>query len=166
GYAAQTLEGAQNQIRAGLGEYLNGDVVRDEALLDQLAHEVEVGLRGGREADLDFLEADAHEVLEHAALARGIHRLDQCLVAVTQVDTAPGWRSGDRARRPGAVGNRDRSKRSVLLRGRALHGYLLEGTSQGIGAMPQAAPGKRDPGSVREFSWGLRSCQRRPLARG
>ena len=33
------------------------DVVRNQVALDQLAHEVEVGLRRGREADLDFLEA-------------------------------------------------------------------------------------------------------------
>jgi hypothetical protein len=37
-------------------------------LLDQLAHEVEVGLRGRREADLDLLEADLHQLLEHARL--------------------------------------------------------------------------------------------------
>src|SRR6185312_3643189 len=101
------------------------DVIRDEALLDQLAHEVVVGLGGGREADLDFLEADAHELLEHPALACGIHRLDQRLVAVAQIDTAPRGRGGDRARWPGAVGYGNRSERSVFFRGCTVHGSLL-----------------------------------------
>src|SRR6185437_941641 len=125
GYAAQTLEGPQNQIRAGLGEHLNRDVIRYEALLDQLAHEVVVGLGGGRETDLDFLEADAHELLEHPALARGIHWLDQGLVAVAQIDTAPHGRGGDGARRPGTVGYGNRSERSVFFRGCTVHESLL-----------------------------------------
>ena len=57
--------------------------------LDQQPHEVEVGLRSRRETDLDLLEADPHQHLEHAQLALGVHRLDQRLVAVAQVDAAP-----------------------------------------------------------------------------
>ncbi len=113
--AAQTLEGSADQIGAGLSEHLYRHVIRNRTLLDQLADEVEVGLRGGRKADLDFLESHPHELLEHAALAGGIHGLDQSLIPVSQVDAAPGRCRGERARGPGAVGDGDRSKRSVLV---------------------------------------------------
>ncbi len=86
--ALERLVGALDQVFAGLGEHLDGDVVRDAAF-DQLAHEVEVGLRGGREADLDFLEAHLDEQVEHLVLALGAHRVDQRLVSVTEVDRAP-----------------------------------------------------------------------------
>ena len=39
--------------------------------------------------DLDLLEAHLHERVEHAPLARRVHRVDQRLVAVAQVDRAP-----------------------------------------------------------------------------
>ena len=80
------LEGAADQFLARLGQHLDGDVVGDHLLLDDLADEVEIGLRGGRESDLDLLEAHADQELEHAALALGPHRLDQGLVAVAEVD--------------------------------------------------------------------------------
>jgi hypothetical protein len=57
--ARQRFEGARDQVVARLGQHLDGDVVGDQVFVDQLAHEVEVGLRGRREADLDLLEADA-----------------------------------------------------------------------------------------------------------
>ncbi|MCO5611506.1 hypothetical protein L7F22_065759 [Adiantum nelumboides] len=102
------LEGPLDQLRAGLGQHLDLDVVRDRALLDDLADEVEVGLARGREADLDLLVAHAHQQVEHAPLARRAHRVDQRLVAVTQVDRAPQRRGVDELVRPGAVGQRHR----------------------------------------------------------
>ena len=53
----QALVGALDQLGAALGQHLDRDVVGDQVLLDELAHEVEVGLAGRREADLDLLEA-------------------------------------------------------------------------------------------------------------
>jgi hypothetical protein len=97
------LVGALDQVLAGLRQHLDHHVVGDAVLVDQLADEVEVGLRGGREADLDLLVAHLHEQLEHRQLAGGAHRLDQGLVAVTQVDRAPARGRGDLLRRPGAV---------------------------------------------------------------
>ena len=51
--------------------------------------EVVVGLAHGREADLVLLVARLHAQLEHAQLALGVHRVDQRLVPVTQVDSPP-----------------------------------------------------------------------------
>jgi hypothetical protein len=66
---AQRLERTLDQLRPSLRQHLHDDVVRDQAALDELAHEVEVSLRGRRETHLDFLEAGAHQQVEHAALA-------------------------------------------------------------------------------------------------
>ena len=45
--AFQRLEGAGDQILSRLGQHLDGDVVGNMAALDQLANEVEIGLRSG-----------------------------------------------------------------------------------------------------------------------
>ena len=73
-------------------------------------------------ADLDLLEADRHELPEHAQLALRVHRLDQRLVAVAQVRLQPDRRPGDRARGPRPVGKVDRRKRAVFLRRIGFHG--------------------------------------------
>ena len=99
----ERLIGARDELRARLSQHLDGDIVRHEALLDELPHEIEIGLRGGRETHLDFLESDADQHVEHAALAGGIHRLDQRLIPVPQIDAAPGGRRGDDGVGPGAV---------------------------------------------------------------
>ena len=101
--ALARLEGAADQVLTRLDEHLDGDVLRDHVLLDDLADEVEVGLGGGREADLDLLVAHLDQQVEHAALALGAHRVDEGLVAVTQVDGAPLRGDGDLLVRPGAV---------------------------------------------------------------
>ena len=101
------LVGAPDQGLPRLGEHLDGHVLGNAILLDELAHEVEVRLRGRREADLDFLEAHVGEGLEHVQLAPSVHRIDERLIAVAKVDAAP-----DRARvivRPGHC----RSGRSI-----------------------------------------------------
>src|SRR5690606_3897643 len=67
-------------------------------------HEVEVGLARGGEADLDLLVAHAHQQVEHAHLALGVHGVDERLVAVAQVDRAPAGGAGDATGGPGAVG--------------------------------------------------------------
>ena len=109
------LEGAVDQVIARLGQHLDGDVVGDHVLFDQFAHEVEVGLGGGGKADLDLLEAHLHQHLEHAPLARAVHRFDQGLVAVAQVDRAPDRRRGDDPARPLPVRQVDGFEGGVLL---------------------------------------------------
>ena len=104
------LEGALDQFRAALGQHLDGDVVGDRALGDDLADEVEVGLAGRREPDLDLLVAHPDQQVEHPALAGRAHRVDQGLVAVAQVDRAPHAARGDDLVGPGAVGQPDRAR--------------------------------------------------------
>ncbi len=98
------LERALDQFRSALGQHLDGDVVRNGAVGDDLADEVEVGLAGRREADLDLLVAHPHQEIEHAALAGRAHRVDQRLVAVAQIHRAPQGGAADDAVGPAAVG--------------------------------------------------------------
>ena len=113
--AADRLEGALDEVLARLGQHLDDDVIGDHVLLDEHAHEVEVGLRRRGEADLDLLEAHGDEELEHPLLARGRHRVDEGLVAVAQVDGAPAGRLGDDGRGPGAVGQVDGAVGAIAL---------------------------------------------------
>jgi hypothetical protein len=103
---------------------LNGDIVRHQATLDDFADEIEIGLRGGGKSHLDFLEADFHQHVEHAALAGAIHRFDQRLVAVTQVDTAPEGRRGNEAAGPGPIRHIDGGKGTILGRRITQHDVL------------------------------------------
>jgi hypothetical protein len=134
--AHERLERAPDQRLAGLRQHLDGDVVGHQIVVDQLAHEVELDLRRGREADLDLLEADVHEGLEHPQLARHVHRFDQRLVAVPQVHAAPHGRAGDHGVGPGAVAQPDRGERSVLGGGVLQHGGSWRGC--GVPQRPNA----------------------------
>ena len=165
--AVQRLEGAADERLAGLGEHLHGHVVRDAALLDQHADEVVVGLRGGREADLDLLVAHRHQQVEHPELALGVHGLDQRLVAVAQVHAAPDGRAGERAGGPAPVGKGDRREGRVLLHGVDGHGWA------GAGSLPRMRrthrdrprlPGRR--GHCSNWGEGVVSCARGTAAAG
>ena len=71
--------------------------------VNQFANEIEVGLASTREPNFDLLVAHFHEQLEHLELALRAHRVDKCLVAVTEVDRAPAWGLGDSLGWPGSV---------------------------------------------------------------
>ena len=118
----QRLERARDLRLARLRQHLDRDVIGNQSLDDQLAREVVVGLRRRRKADLDFLVAHLHQQPEHPQLAVGVHRLDQRLVAVAQIDAAPDRRCVDRARRPLPLGQRHGRYGAVLARWIGLHG--------------------------------------------
>src|SRR6185437_13794051 len=130
--ALDRLEGALNQFRAALRQHLDGDIVGHLAAVDDGAHEIEIGLRGGGEGDLDLLEAHADEQVEHAVLALDAHRLDERLVAVAQIDGAPDRRVIDDVRGPLAVGQRDRLERLVFLNRHGGHAGALKTTRPGL----------------------------------
>ena len=172
------LVGPLDQFLAALHQHLDRHVVGDQVLLDQLADEVEVGLAGRGEADLDLLEAHLHQGLEHAHLALGVHRVDQRLVAVAQVDAAPQGCLVDRLVRPGAVGEVDRPPRLVLLERHLLRGGGLGrhvsvlscsgSVAVSIGKMKnppaEAAGGRRASASVRRLPYIRRSRPARNIA--
>ena len=133
--AAGTLEcfnGPTDQRFARRGEDFERNVMRNMAAFDQLAHEVEIGLRGRGEGDLDFLEADIAEGLEHAHLALGVHWLEQRLISVAQIGTHPDWRLGNVASWPLPVSEFDRGKGGIFGIGVLQHfvGFLSGGNDR------------------------------------
>jgi hypothetical protein len=111
----QRFGGPRDQILAGLGQHGDLHVVGDAVLDDQLAHEVEVGLGGGREPDLDLLVAHLDQQFEHLQLAGRRHRIDECLVPVAQVGGQPAGGVGDLLVGPGAIRNAHRLEGRVAV---------------------------------------------------
>ena len=115
-----------NEVRAALHEHLNGHVVRDQVPLDQRAADLILRLRSGGKADLNLLEADLNQRFEKQQLLLEVHRIDQRLVAVAQVNAAPDRRFCDHLVGPGAVRQGHRRKRNVLFTAFVQHRkYLL-----------------------------------------
>ena len=127
GRTHQRLEGPLDQLLAALHEHLDGHVVRDESLVDDLTLEVEVGLGGGGEPHFDLLEADVDQGAEQLQLALGVHGIDQGLVAVPQVDAGPTGRPVEVAVRPRPVGQGQRAVGPVEVEG---HGRDVAGHVQ------------------------------------
>jgi hypothetical protein len=158
---AERFERAVDQVLAALREHLDGDVVGDQVLLDELADEVEVGLAGRREADLDLLVAHLYEQVEHPALALRGHRIDEGLVAVAEVDGAPSGRFFDDLVGPLAVGQRYRELLEVrlipLIRHRA-GALTCDGIVRGHAGAPERGLGRRRASTPRRgacLGWGL-----------
>ncbi|MCY1230757.1 hypothetical protein D9M72_431830 [compost metagenome] len=85
----QGLVGPLDQVLTGLRQHLDGDVVRNVVAFNQLTDKIEVSLRGGGKAHLDFLVTHADQQVEHLHLAGRAHGVDQGLVAVPEVNGAP-----------------------------------------------------------------------------
>ena len=131
--ALEGVDRAADEVFAGLDEDLDRDVFGDELLFDELAGEGELRVGGGREADLDLLEADAAEGLEELVLLRHVHRDRQGLVAVAEVDRTPAGRLLDAGVRPAAVGEADGLEGAVFLPGGIHGGRRSDGGKGGKG---------------------------------
>ena len=114
---------ALDQLGAALHQHLDGHILRDKILFDQHAHEVVIGLAGRGKTHLDFLESHLDEDIEHVALALDVHRVDQRLIAVAQVDRAPQRRLFDTAIGPCPVVQHNRDPWLVLLEWHRLRSY-------------------------------------------
>ena len=90
------LKGLLNDVLSGLCQYLNGNIIRNHILLNQSTDELVLGVRSGREAHFNFLESDLYQHGEKFQLFIKTHRLNQCLIPVTQIHAAPDRRLFDR----------------------------------------------------------------------
>jgi hypothetical protein len=117
GCADQGLERALDELLAALDQHLDGHVVGDQPVVDDLALEVVVGLGGRREAHLDLLEADVGQGAEQLQLALGVHGVDQRLVPVPQVHAGPAGSAGELAIGPGPVGEGEGEVGTVEMEG-------------------------------------------------
>ena len=124
-------EAAHDQVFAALAQDLDGDAVGDAVLGDEAAAEIEFDLRSGREADLDFLEADFDEQSEVFEFFLDAHGLGEGLVAVAEVDAAPQRGAVEGAVGPLAVGQSDGRERAVFADGSRLHGRSVETNLEG-----------------------------------
>ena len=88
-HAAQCIERLADDMFTRLRQNLHGHIIGDEVVIDEAAQELVLRLRCRREADLDFLEPDAHEEIKEGELLIEAHRNDECLIAVAQIDRAP-----------------------------------------------------------------------------
>jgi len=84
------------------------------SFLYQMTHEIKFDFRGGREADLYFLEADIEQELEHFQFLFQIHRRDQRLISVAQVYRAPARRVSDGRIGPRTVLEPDWRERTIF----------------------------------------------------
>ena len=135
--AVQRFEGALDELFPALDEHLDGYVVGDEVGLDDLALEVEVGLGGGGEAHLDLLEADLDQGPEEGQLALGVHRVDEGLVPVSEVDARPPRGLGRLSVGPRAVGEHERTVGAIEVEG---HGRDVTGHLEPAAPPPPAVP--------------------------
>ena len=113
--ALDRLKGLVDQVLACLHQNLDRHIVGDMVLLDQLTADLILGFRGARKADLDFLKAYIDQGVEEFELFFEIHRVDQRLVAVAQINAAPDGRLVNDVVRPLAVGQINLFKGDVLV---------------------------------------------------
>ncbi|SIJ27713.1 Uncharacterised protein [Mycobacteroides abscessus subsp. abscessus] len=114
----ERFDGAFDEVLARLGEDGDPHVVGDRIIVDDRADEVEVDLTRRGEPDLDLLEPEFDEEIEHPPLAIGGHRVDERLVAVAQVGAQPARGLPDDLVGPSAVAHVERDpvlERLVLL---------------------------------------------------
>ena len=123
--AAQRFKGSCYEFFPRLSQHLNGDIFRDALLLNQLAHKVEIGLRGGGEGDLYFFKTALQQQIPELQLTRGVHWFGQRLVAVAQIGGKPARRGSDLPLGPATIGQGDRRIRAVFFARIGQHGVLL-----------------------------------------
>ena len=162
--ALEGIDRATDEVFAGLDEDLNGDVLRDAVLLDEFARERELRVGGGGEADLDLLEADAAEHLEHLVLLRDVHRDGQGLIAVAEIDRAPAGGLLNACVWPAAIREADGLERAVFLPGGFHGGRSADGGKGGEGWRAWVwAPKSKKP--TRKSGWVFRKGARPGLRR-
>ena len=81
-----SVDGPGDQILSWLYQNLDPYVVRYQLVVDDEPHEVEIRLTSWWEPDLDLLEAHLEQVEIHPQLLVMVHRVDERLIAVTQID--------------------------------------------------------------------------------
>ena len=112
--AFQTFVCAFNQLCTALDQHLNSDIIRNQVFFNDLTNEIKVRLARCRESDFNFLEAHVDKSFEHAHFALWVHWVNQSLVTVAQVNTAPQRCFCDGCIRPGAISEDHRNERRVL----------------------------------------------------
>lgn len=77
------VEGSFDQFVATLNKHLNGDVVGNVIVVDQLSNEIEIRLTCSRKPNFDLLESHLHQFLKHPKFSGRVHGIDEGLIAVS-----------------------------------------------------------------------------------
>ncbi len=83
------FEGFADNMFPGLGQYLDGHILRYHIPLDQSPDKLIFRIRGGRKAHLYLFKTDVHKQPEKIQFIFQRHRVDQRLIAIPQVHAAP-----------------------------------------------------------------------------
>ena len=92
GRSLHCLKGLADNMFSGLGQHLDGHIVRNHVPLYQGTDEIVFRVGGSGKSHLDLLEADLHQELEKFQLILQWHGIYQRLVAVPQIHAAPDGR--------------------------------------------------------------------------
>ena len=125
--AHKALDGPFDKMLTGRGQNLNGHVIRDQATVDNLPDKIKIRVRRTRETDLDFLEAHLYQRLEQPVLARAVHRINQRLITIPQINAAPDRSLIDDLRGPCPVWQIDTGIGAVFFNRHAVHHFISHG---------------------------------------
>ena len=95
GRAFHRLKGFADNVISGLGQYLNGHILRDHIPLDQRPHKLILRIGSRREAHFDLLKTHLDQKVKKLQFFLQAHGFDQRLIAVPQIHAAPEGRFRD-----------------------------------------------------------------------
>ena len=97
-----------------LHQHLYGDIVGYVPAVNEFAEDFIFRFGSRRKTDFNFFNPNLAEGFEHLQLFIKVHRVDERLIAVPQVDTAPDGMLFDFFRRPLPAAELDCLKRDIL----------------------------------------------------
>ena len=92
GCALTGVKGLADDVLTALGQHLHRHILWDHIIIDEGPQKFIFGFRGSREANLDLFKSNFQQQLVKLQLFFQAHGDDQALIAVTQVNAAPGGR--------------------------------------------------------------------------
>ena len=110
-----SFKGFFDKMLSCLNKHLYCHIIGNVVALNQLTAYFVISFRGGRKTDFNFFKAHFAKSMEELEFFFKVHRVDKCLVAVPQVNTAPCRCLGDYIVRPLTVGKINLLKWNILL---------------------------------------------------
>ena len=84
-----SLKGLADNVLSCLCQYLHRHIIRNQLPVDQSTQKVVFRLGCSRKSNLDLLETDLNQHLKKLNLFLKTHWLDQCLITISKIHTAP-----------------------------------------------------------------------------
>ena len=84
-----SLKSFADDMFSCLGQYLNGNILRNQVLFNQGTKKLILGLGSSRETNLNLFKTNLYKKFEKLNLLLQTHRNYKCLISVTKVYRAP-----------------------------------------------------------------------------